>query len=111
MAGSPQEEEAQLWATFTAQTGSLTLSPQIYVGATAIWLRQNLVNAIENGTWDTNKGVVHGCTTLAGKAALALQPVFNPYNAVIDEPLFSASVWVVKKYLESQTAAQGIICA
>ncbi len=102
-----RSEEDELWDLLKAELtkGGLSLPDATKTGDTAKWLQTNLLGAINDGKYTPMiKAQVQQCAILAGQCAVALRPVFSPGSKDVDENLFAAAVWAVKKYQDPHPA-------
>lgn len=95
----PTEEDV-LWEKFEAELakGGLSLLAAVKTDKTAEWLKKNLFDAIGGNNYPPLiKAQVLHCAEQAGQCAVRLRPVFSPDSTDVNENLFAAAVWAVKK--------------
>lgn len=103
-------EENVLWGYFNNGAG-IGHDASATSGDTAVKLRKRLEALINSGDWGTYKKAVEACALEAGRCAKALIPILNPGAKSVDDAVFAAAVWAVKKHQESKPATMSVICS
>ncbi len=105
-----EQEEDGLWNRFKAGA-TLDHDASAESGDTGTQLRTRLRELIDDGNWPRVKDAVLECAEEAGRCALALKPVLDPDATKVDDALFAAAVWAVKKYQETKPGKLSVICS